>query len=139
MKEQNSLKKAEEKKRREAQKLKRRRQSNTSTAMNTQRTHETNNKTMHTEKSEAKGQEQDAIFKGRKGLFSPNHVITREDAIAQFDHASIDFSSLPNVLKENNIKADHLLFKEAQVQYLKRKKELEKQIVIDNVHFVTQQ
>ena len=55
MKEQNSLKKAEEKKRREAQKLKRRRQSNTSTAMNTQRTHETNNKTMHTEKSEAKG------------------------------------------------------------------------------------
>ena len=65
-------------------------------------------------------------------------MITREDALEQFNDALIDYASLPEVLQKNNIKADHLLFKEAQVQYLKRKKELEKQIVIDNVHFVTQ-
>ena len=63
MKEQNALKKAEEKKRREMQKLKRRRHSNTSTAMNTARTQETNGKTLQTEKSEKQTQEQVNLFK----------------------------------------------------------------------------
>ena len=37
------------------------------------------------------------------------------------------------------MKADPLLFKEAQHAHIRRKKELEKQVIIDNVHFVTQQ
>ena len=74
----------------------------------------------------------------RQGLFSsPGNMITRDDALQFMSEVETNFGSLPDVLKNNNLKADHLLFKEAQQAYSKRKQELEKQIVIDNVHFAT--
>ena len=52
--------------------------------------------------------------KKKRGLFQPEHIIKRGDAMKQFDDLMIDYTALPDVLKYNKIEADHLLFKEAQ-------------------------
>lgn len=46
-------------------------------------------------------------------------------------------SRIPNSLEANTIRADPMLLTEAVTAYKKRKLEMEKQIVFDNVYFVT--
>ena len=43
--------------------------------------------------------------------------------------------NLPPVLVENTIQAEPLLFREAQLNYSKRRRTIQRQIVIDNLHF----
>ena len=45
-------------------------------------------------------------------------------------------ADLPDCLRHNKIKADTLLFKEAQYFYSKRKTSLQQQIVIDNLQYL---
>lgn len=65
-------------------------------------------------------------------------MVSRDEAIKMLETlATAD--NLPEVLQENTIMAEPLLFKEAQIAYSKRRRTLQRQIVIDNLHFATQQ
>ena len=46
--------------------------------------------------------------------------------------------NLPQALMQNTIQAEPLLFREAQLNYSKRRRTIQRQIVIDNLHFCTQ-
>ena len=63
-------------------------------------------------------------------------MVSRDEALKQLDSLAND-NNLPEVLQENNINAEPLLFKEAQINYSKRRKALQRQIVVDNLHFCT--
>ena len=67
-------------------------------------------------------------------------MVSREDALkVLMETQGEKQDNLPESLQENTIKAEPLLFKEAQVNYAKRRKAIQRQIVIDNFHFCTQQ
>ena len=52
---------------------------------------------------------------------SSSLMISRDEALKQLDNTSMD-DSLPEVLQKNNINAEPILFKEAQVNYAKRRR-----------------
>ena len=141
MAEQDAMRKAEEKKKKQAEylrKAKARLEAGGGGGLESQ--HESvRETTRQTRETDRTAEEVQLNIAKREGLFSPNNMISRNDAMDFMSELITDFELLPTVLQENKLKADHLLFKEAQHEYIKRKKELEKQIIIDNVHFVTQQ
>ena len=63
-------------------------------------------------------------------------MIRREDALKQLALLQDD-NHLPASLQENKMRADYLLFKEAQVNYMQRRRQMMKQIIFDNVHYCT--
>ena len=62
--------------------------------------------------------------------------MTRKEALRNIE---VMDENLPKCLKDNNIKSDELLFKEAQYLHYQRKILQQRQIIIDNIHFVTTQ
>ena len=52
-------------------------------------------------------------------------MISREEALKSLEKLSKD-DNLPEVLKENLIQAEPLLFKEAQINYSKRRKAIQR-------------
>lgn len=69
---------------------------------------------------------------------SSTMMISRTEALRELMKQKVD-ENLPEVLRENKLKADPLLFKECQANYQKRRKVLQRQIVVDNLHFCYQQ
>ena len=64
-------------------------------------------------------------------------MISREDALKSLESLTKN-NNLPESLLENKIKAEPLLFREAQLNYTKHRRALQRQIVVDNLHFCTQ-
>ena len=65
-------------------------------------------------------------------------MIQREDTLKQL--ALIEergIQRLPESLQKNKLRADKSLFKEAQINYKNRRKQMMKQIIVDNVHYCT--
>ena len=69
-------------------------------------------------------------------LPSDRQAITKDQAIKKINLKNK--VALPVCLTDNKIKADKLLYKEAQYFYSQRKVSLQRQIVIDNLHYLMQ-
>ena len=69
-----------------------------------------------------RNEKKDPPMPRKKSLIkSSSLMISRDEALKQLDNTSMD-DSLPEVLQKNNINAEPILFKEAQVNYAKRRR-----------------